>query len=338
MILPPLIGTSPAIVQARELVRRFAPSRLSILLLAPTGSGKDLLARHIHAASQRPGPLVPVNCANLPSAMADSLLFGHRRGAFSGAVETRRGHVMRAHAGTLFLDELLSLPSDVQPKLLRTLDSGEVQPLDADAAEHVDLRVVVAAQDGIGEALCEGTLRGDLYHRVAGVTIRVPPLSQRREDIGPLAAYFAGLEGRELEEGALPVLLGHPWPGNVRELRDTIIRAGGLVENGTLPPAALAEAIDLGAPPGADSIDAVRLVDAERRRVLDACAAHGWNADRAAAVLGMSRTTLWRRLQALGVSLQREKALFQRFAMLLKHPATMEESPGVEPAQVVARQ
>src|SRR4029077_2435210 len=141
-----LIGLSAGISRVRELVQRFARSSLHVLVVGETGTGKDLVAHHIHGSSGRRGPLVPVNCAVLPREMADSLLFGHRRGAFSGAVESRPGHFANAHEGTLFLDELLSLPLEIQPKLLRAVEAGEVHPLGEHRWTRIDLRIVSAAQ------------------------------------------------------------------------------------------------------------------------------------------------------------------------------------------------
>ncbi len=302
--LPALIGESPAIQHARDLLERFAPTPTPIVLVGATGTGKDLLARHIHARSGRTGRFVPVNCGALPREMAESLLFGHRRGAFSGAVESRRGFLEVAHGGTLFLDELTCLASDGQAKLLRALDTGEVQPLGEERVRALDVRAVAAVQDRLPAALATGGLRSDLYQRLAGVVISLPPLAERVQDIVPLARSFAARQRRVLESGAERVLTMYEWPGNVRELRHVMERAGRLVANGSLPAAAVAEAIHLGAPSLPDSHDD-RLDLSTRAYLLLICERYGWQADRVARALGIHRATLFRRLKRAGVSLRR---------------------------------
>jgi len=242
--------------------------------------------------------------------MVESLLFGHRRGAFTGAVESTVGHVERSDKGTLFLDELESLTLEAQGKLLRVLETGEVQPLGAAGKRRVDLRVVSAMQDYSADGLESGRFRRDLFQRVAGVVIELPPLATRMEDVMPLADHFAGLQSRRLEPGCERVLLNYSWPGNVRELRLAIERAGELVEDGTLPCTALATAMELGAcRPGPQRAEQVAqsLIEAGAGKLLNLCAAHGWQAQRIAEALGIHRTTLHRRLRVLGVSLRRMK-------------------------------
>lgn len=301
----PILGDSRAIREARRLVETYAPSTLPILIVGATGTGKELLARHIHRLSGRAGPWVPVNCAALPPPMAESLLFGHRRGAFSGAVESRRGHVRCAHLGNLFLDEVLDLPQEVQPKLLRALDFGEVQPLGEEALEYVDLRVIAAVQDDVGARLEAGAFRGDLLQRIAGVVIRLPPLVARPEDILPLARHFAAAQGQELGPGVAPVLLGYSWPGNARELRLALERAHALVPNGTLTAAAVAQAIELGAPVSAGIASRDNGEDGHRKTLVQTLAMYHWDADRAAAALGIHRATLFRHLKNFDLSIRR---------------------------------
>jgi len=301
--LPPLLGTSPAIRRALELIDRYAPTTLSMLVVGPTGTGKELVARHVHARSRRAGPFVPVNCGALPREMTESLLFGHRRGAFSGAVESRRGHFERADRGTLFLDEVLCLAPEGQTKVLRALDTGEIQPLGEEGERFVDLHVVAAAQGSVWTDLDDGTFRSDLYQRIAGIVVVLPPLAERAEDILPIAQYFTELVGRSLERGADRVLERHSWPGNVRELRQVIERAGQLVENGTLPPAALAEAIHIGARPGAGSAGSATGAG-DRRAWISVCESNGWDVERIAKAVGVRRSQLYARLRAAGTSLK----------------------------------
>lgn len=301
----PIIGESQAMQEARQLLNTYAPSGLPILLVGATGTGKELLARHIHLVSGRPGRWVPVNCAALPREMAESLLFGHRRGAFSGAVESRRGYLMCAHQGSLFLDEALDLPPEVQPKLLRALDLGEVQALSEDAPQYVDLRVIAAVQDNVWTRLETGSFRHDLFQRVSGIIIRLPPLADRPEDIVPLAQHFAAAQCQALGPGVASVLLGYSWPGNARELRLAIERARALVSNGSLSAAALAQAIDMGA-----QISKVMLPsrgdwdDGHRKQLVETLETHRWDAERAAAALGIHRATLFRHLRTLGLSIR----------------------------------
>ncbi len=301
-----IVGVSPAIRRALVLAERYARTRLPVLLVGATGTGKELFAQHIHERSGRPGPLVDVNCCALPRDMVESLLFGHRRGAFTGAVEASVGHIERSDRGTLFLDELTSLAPEAQGKLLRVLESGEVQALGAAVKRRVDLRVICAVQDDIWTALGRGPFRRDLFQRVAGVVIELPPLAARPEDIIPLAEHFADLQGRRLEVPVEGVLLNYGWPGNVRELRMAIERAGQLVEDGTLPPWAVAEAIALGGPGPSPSGPVGHLVSSllTRDDLLAVLDRTDWDVERAATALRVGRTTFFKRLRALGISLR----------------------------------
>ncbi len=305
--LGPIVGESMAIRRARELIERYAQTNLSILLVGATGTGKELLARHIHARSGRPGRFVGVNCGVLPRDMADGLLFGYDRGAFSGAVKRHRGHVECSDRGTLFLDELLSLSLDGQAKLLRALDTGEIQRLGEETERYVDLRVVGAVQEEVKERMANGALRPDLYRRVAGVVVDLPPLADRPEDVIPLARHFAAQHGQVLEAGAPAVLTRHSWPGNARELRDAIHRAGCLVENGSLPPDAIREVIALGTPKSAGRgrvIEEPVFATFTREGLVALCESHGWSAERIARHLGMGRTNFFQELRAAGVTLK----------------------------------
>lgn len=304
----PIVGESVAIQEARWLIETYASSALPILLVGATGTGKELLARHIHRLSKRAGQWVPVNCAALPQHTAESLLFGHRRGAFSGAVESRRGYLRSAHQGTLFLDELIELPIEVQPKLLRALDLGEVHPLSEDFPSQVDVRVVAATHENLWARLSVGDFRRDLFQRIAGVVIRLPPLRERPQDILPLARHFASGQGQVLEAATTPVLLGYSWPGNARELRQALERARALVSNGSLSAAALAQAIELGAPeaPLEPAPIAIRSsgTDTLRSSLLHTLSSHEWDATRAATALRIHRATLFRHLKLCGLSIR----------------------------------
>jgi DNA-binding NtrC family response regulator len=304
--LGPIVGESPAIRRARELIERYAPTALSILIVGATGTGKELVARHIHARSGRRGRFVGVNCGVLPREMADGLLFGYDRGAFSGAVKRHRGHVECADGGTLFLDELLSLPLDGQAKLLRALDTGEIQRLGEETERYVDVRVVGAAQEDVKERIARGALRPDLYRRVAGVVIDLPALVDRPEDVLPLARHFAAQRGQVLEVETSELIADHSWPGNVRELRDAIVRAGCLVENGTIPPSAVREAIALGTPASraTDPPGVARLSTLTREGWIALCERYAWNAERIAKACCVGRTGFFHELKQAGVTLR----------------------------------
>jgi transcriptional regulator with PAS, ATPase and Fis domain len=300
--------------RAVALAERYARTRLPIVLVGATGTGKELLAQHIHERSGRPGPLVDVNCCALPRDMVESLLFGHRRGAFTGAMESTVGHVERSDGGTLFLDELTGLSPEAQGKLLRVLETGEVQPLGAGAKRRVDLRVISAVQEDIWAALDRGRFRGDLFQRAAGVVIELSPLAARPEDLLPIATHFAGMCGKRLEPDVERELLGYAWPGNVRELRLAIERAAELAPDGTLPSSVVAEAIALGA---WRAEVRPRPLPTDRDQWSDVCAAHGWDEQRITVALGMARATLYRYLRAVGVSLRRGRKA---------HPASLTKS------------
>jgi transcriptional regulator with PAS, ATPase and Fis domain len=304
--LQPIVGVSPAILLARTRIERFAKSTLPVLLVGPTGTGKEVLAQHLHALSGRRGELVEVNCGALPRDMVESLLFGHRKGAFTGASESAEGLVARAHQGTLFLDELSSLPPEGQAKLLRVLETGEFLRLGDAEKRWADFRVVAAVPEDIGARVDAGLFRGDLFYRVAGFRIDLPPLHARREDIGPLAEHFAQAQGCVLAPETAAMLIRRPWPGNVRQLRVTIERAAVLANDGLVDARALAEALEDG-PEGVHSVGkplpARAWIDGPHADLLDACRTHGARSVPIAAALGISRATLFRRLRACGISL-----------------------------------
>ncbi|PYP63769.1 MAG: hypothetical protein DMD37_05120 [Gemmatimonadetes bacterium] len=299
--LSPIVGASVAMRRARELVERYAPTALPILLVGATGTGKELLAHHIHRRSGRVGRFVPVNCGALPREMVEGLLFGFERGAFSGAVKLHRGHFERADGGTVFLDELLALPLESQVKLLRALDAGEITRLGGETERCVDARVVAAVQEDVGDRITGGDFREDFYQRLAGVRIELPPLADRPEDIPLLAIHFAACRGQVLEPAALREVRRYEWPGNARELLLAMERAGCLVDDGTVSRAAVLEAIALGGSDPRHHRTPVRCSD-EDQRILDACVATRWDLGSAARTLGIHLATVYRRLRAMGVS------------------------------------
>ena len=299
----PIIGRSPAIRRAAALAEKFAPTEVSILLVGATGTGKELFAECIHEWSGRRGALVDINCGALPQEMVESLLFGHRRGAFTGAVDGVEGLIAAADGGTLFLDELSSLPVEAQVKLLRVLENGEVRRVGDTDKRRIRFRVVAAVQDDFDTRVRRGDFRLDLYQRVAGVVLRLPPLVERREDLWDLVEHFAGKRGIVLAPEVRGVVERYPWPTNVRELRAAVERAGFLTDGGHIDAPTMLEAIELGAPPGNQKGGARRPPDAsEEPRQLEALLRrHHGDVRAAAAEVGVSRSTLYQRLRVGGV-------------------------------------
>ena len=230
-----------------QQIRKIAPSTVPVLVRGETGTGKELVARAIHDASGRSGPFVPVNCGALPRELIESELFGHRRGAFSGASEDREGLVRRAHKGTLFLDEVAELPPDSQVALLRVLQEGEVRPVGASESAQVDVRIVAATHQDLRRRIADGVFRKDLYGRISGFEVTMPALRERREDLGLLIAAIlprvcAQPELVTLHKPAARALFRYPWPLNIRELEQALRAAlalcdGGQVRLEHLPPA-----------------------------------------------------------------------------------------------------
>jgi len=219
-------------------VARVAPTSASVLITGETGTGKELVAQGVHALSPRhAGPFVCVNCGAIPSGIAEAALFGHERGAFTGAIESRSGHFEAAHGGTIFLDELAELTPELQVKLLRVLQEREVQRVGSHKSRLIDVRVVAATNRNLTEALRTGRFREDLYYRIATVEVELPALRERSDDVPALAMHLLGRACREFGRpvrgftpAAVEALCRHSWPGNVRELRNVIERAVLLTE------------------------------------------------------------------------------------------------------------
>jgi DNA-binding NtrC family response regulator len=294
--VPGLVGGSRAMREVASLVMRIAPSPLPVLITGESGTGKELVAQALHRASGR-GPLVAVNCAALPLDLLESELFGHERGAFSGAVKDKAGLFEAADGGTLFLDEIGDLPLPLQPKLLRALESGEIRRLGTTTSQLVNTRVLAATNKNLEEEARAGRFREDLFWRLNVLTIRVPPLRERLADIPLLVEYFAG--GCRVSAEALARLTANPWPGNVRELRNTIeralaLRAGEAIEVTDLPsgPGVTAEGLLAGS-----AQKDLPLRELERSYILMVLERAGGNKSRAAEILGLDRKTLYRKLE-----------------------------------------
>ena len=299
-----IVGQSPAIRTALARASQVAPLNTTVLLLGETGTGKELLARAIHELSpRRDHILVKVNCAALPPTLIESELFGHEKGAFTGATATRSGRFELAHQGTLFLDEIGELPLDLQPKLLRVLQDGQFERVGGTRTHQVDARVIAATNRDLLRAIAESRFREDLYYRLAVFPMLLPALRERREDIPLLVWSIVERRGRELgrkiervPRRVMDALVSYDWPGNVRELENVIERALILATGSTLH---VEEPITVAARPAAERLDAI-----ERQhilRVLDRC---GWRIHgqgNAAALLGLRPSTLRSRMQKLGI-------------------------------------
>jgi DNA-binding NtrC family response regulator len=290
------------------LVRRVAPSRATVLVQGESGTGKELVARLLHYWSDRVGrPFVAVNLKAFAEGVLESELFGHEKGAFTGAIAARAGCFERAAGGTLFLDEIGEIGPDVQAKLLRVLQEGEVLRVGGSEPRSVEVRVVAATNRVVREEIAAGRFREDLYFRLNVIPIRLAPLRERREDILPLARHFLARHGREagrrLTFGteAEEVLAAHPWPGNVRELENAVERAVVLARGEQVTPEDLLLEERLGAPPTADASLQDCLDQAAATRIRAALGAAGGQRAEAARTLGIDRTTLYRLMKRLGL-------------------------------------
>jgi two-component system response regulator AtoC len=309
-----IVGDGPAMRRLLEAVSRVAPKDITLLIHGETGTGKELVASLVHAQSRRAGrPLVRFNCAAIPGELAEAALFGHERGAFTGAVQARRGFFAHADGGTLVLDEVGELPLPVQAKLLRVLQNGEIQPVGAARVEQVDVRVVACThRDLAGEARA-GRFREDLYYRLAVLELVVPPLREHREDIPALANEFARRHAQRFgmqEVRLLPELIDElqraDWPGNVRELENAVARMVALSNGGDIglealsaasaaPSAAEAHTDPSSVPSLRDQLDAI-----ERSVIVRTMEEVGGNRSEAARRLGLSRGSLIDRLKKYG--------------------------------------
>ncbi|HEY0838812.1 MAG TPA: sigma-54 dependent transcriptional regulator [Vulgatibacter sp.] len=329
-----VIAESPAMQELLKRTSRFAPSDAPVAILGETGTGKEVVARTLHANSLRASqPFVAVNVAALPAELLESELFGHGRGAFTGASGPRRGLFEEASGGTLFLDEIGEMALPLQAKLLRALQDGEVRRVGENRSFAVDSRIVCATHRDPAELVRQGLFREDLYFRLKVLTLSVPPLRERREDILPLATQFLGAERRPLQgftKEAEAMLLSHAWPGNVRELQNAVRHGAALatgpqvdVEDlpedlhdkrepfarsarGSIGPTGGAidsKALSRPASPAASRADDLRpLAEVEREHILHVLDACGGSQTEAARILGIARNTLWRKLRGFGDS------------------------------------
>ena len=293
-----LLGRSAAMKEVFAICERVAPTDVAALLVGETGTGKELVARAIHARSKRKDrPFVVLDCAALSPSLVESELFGHEKGAFTNALSAHEGVFERADGGTVFLDELGELPPDLQPKLLRVLESGDVRRVGGTRTQHVDVRVIAATNRDLVALIAENRFRADLYYRLAVVQITVPPLRARREDVSLLARHFAKQTGDDIElDRVLGELRDYGWPGNVRELKNLVERATVLADlAGSGAPKPLGQAIAdvAGRPPTLREARAV----ADRAYLEDVLRRTEGDLDRAAEIADVHRKTLERMLR-----------------------------------------
>ncbi|HEX8433666.1 sigma 54-interacting transcriptional regulator [Archangium sp.] len=316
-----IIGNDPSVRQLNELIERVAPSSASVAILGESGTGKELVARALHDCSQRADrPFIPVNCAAISKELIESELFGHEKGSFTGAANARKGAFEEADGGTLFLDEIGELPVDLQAKLLRALESGEIKRVGASRPSHVDVRVVAATNRELLAQAREGRFREDLYYRLCVVPLHLPPLRNRRGDILALAEHFLRTysprgQTVRLAPGAVERLQQHSWPGNIRELRNVVHRALLLRKGASI------EATDLTFDQEVNRDTGVlvpempqgmtleqMLLRLERQIVETALRRCNNNRERVARELGIARSTLFKRLKEWGLTKQEEEA------------------------------
>jgi DNA-binding NtrC family response regulator len=302
--LPPgFICQSPSMRRLLETIAVVAPSDVPVLISGESGTGKEIVARLIHDSSPRAaGPMIAANCASLPESLIESELFGHTKGAFTGASESRQGFFRAAHGGSLLLDEIGELPLPLQPKLLRILETGEVSPVGSDRVVKVDTRLIAATNRNLEHEVAEGRFRDDLYYRINVVELVIRPLRERREDILPLARHFASQFAGgpvRLSPQAMNCLLVSSWPGNVRELRNAIQRACLLCRGDVILPEHLPPKVAGVQPPQDAQPPLGRLSQVERATILATLDECRGNRTRAAKKLGISRRALIYKLHAI---------------------------------------
>lgn len=305
-----LLGSSPEFNSVIRSARLIASADVTVLVLGESGTGKELLAHALHRSSPRKdAPFVAINCAALPEQLVESELFGHRKGAFTGATENQSGRIRAAEGGTLFLDEIGELPLSIQAKLLRFLESGECQSIGETAPRKVDVRVVAATNRDLYSRVRQGLFREDLYYRLNIVPLELPALRQRRSDVVLLLEHFTaqlsaqyGLDAPHYSSKALTRLVGYAWPGNIRELRNfcermVILLSGRIVEVENLPQEITHQQCQAGSGPFTLPDSGISLDKLEQEMIRQALERTRGNRSRAARLLGLSRDTLLYRIK-----------------------------------------
>ena len=310
MAIADLIGSSAQFQAVLDDVQIVAAANCSVLVQGETGTGKEVIARAIHDSSpRRNGPFVALNCAAIPAALLESELFGHEKGAFTGAIAQTIGRFQAAHGGTLFLDEIGDLPLELQPKLLRVLQEQQYERLGSTRTLRADVRVVAATNQDLARMVEEKTFRADLYYRLSVFSISLPPLRERKEDIPLLVNYFVrsfshqmGKSIDQVPDGVMEIVKAHHWPGNIRELQNFVERSVIVTQGPALSPRTNELKLLMQLPMSAPS---QTLFDAERAHILGILKETNWivgGRDGAAVRLGLPRTTLIGRMQKLGIS------------------------------------
>jgi two-component system NtrC family response regulator len=310
-----IVGSSKEMEKIFEVIRKVADTEAAILITGESGTGKELVARSIHAnSSRKDAPFVAINCAAIPRDLLESELFGHVKGAFTGAVKDKTGKFQSAEGGTLFLDEVGELPLELQPKLLRALQEKEVEPVGGTTVQKLDVRVLSATNLNIDKAIADGTFREDLYYRLSVIPIHLPPLRERRKDIPLLIRYFCSKHASEkitFDNSVLETLVMYPWPGNVRELENTverllIMRNSDVISLSELPDKLRAnnasESAIITLPDEGYSLEQL-----EREVVVEALERNSWNQTAAARFLRIPRHTLIYRIEKYNITMPGNK-------------------------------
>lgn len=304
------VGVSPQISMVFEVLSKVSPTRSNILLLGESGTGKGLVAEVVHSNSQRKDkPFISINCSAIPENLLESELFGYRRGAFTGATSDKKGLITMADQGTLFLDEIGDMPMGLQAKVLKVLETGEVLPLGETKPRFVDVRLIAATNKNLEEQIEKGLFREDLYYRLNVIEVRIPPLRERKEDIGVLTRHFIDKYSAEnnrkvtgITDEAMEALNNYRWPGNIRELRNVIERAVVLSVSGELSIAELPEKIKTREGSKGTQTLKDRLDYCEEKIIREMLHVNEWNKEETARQLGVDLATLYRKIKKLGIA------------------------------------
>ncbi len=313
-----ILGDSDVIRRLKEQIALAAPTNGWVLITGENGTGKELVARQIHLQSRRADrPFVEVNCAAIPEELIESELFGHEKGAFTGAIAQKRGKFELAHGGTIFLDEIADMSLKTQAKILRILQEQKLERVGGTESMEVDVRVIAATNKSLEKEIAAGRFREDLFYRLAVIPFHVAPLRERREDIPILVEAFvrefcaeAGAREKKIQPRAMQVLQGYPWPGNVRELRNLVERIVLMTPGSTISVDDLPETIRGGGEAGRAALESANLERArrafEREYLLARLREHGWNISRTAEAIGLARESLSRKIRTHKIEMQRD--------------------------------